>query len=483
MGIPFKRALRSRVLLWFAAIFVAFAVLYFWKGQKHATFEIVLTRDGFIPSRLEISKGDSVTFRSELGKEFWPASDLHPTHDIYPEFDPKMPVKPDEEWTFVFNKPGVWKFHDHLAPNYRGEITVLADDGTLSIASCEKSRSADCMEAEVISTLRTKGLDKALDKMAELYGSSDFFKTVCHSVSHSIGREAYQLYVQNKLGSLSEKASYCGYGFYHGFMEAMVQTEGTVASAREFCSKVGILLRSQTVDAEGACYHGIGHGTVDGNDPRAEGDPLKIVTPGLALCKAAAPNDVFLHRCTTGVFNSLALMFWAHEHGLSYDKKDPYAFCSTFAEKSLRQSCYEQMNTLVVLGSNSLVEAINPASTIPDLDLRPFAAKSTALYYAQSHLDPHGFEDVIKSCKAASPNLVNSCIDGFISGTVEFGKPGEQHKLLTDFCLNQAFSDGERTSCFRKMGEVFLLTFSSERQKEICETLSPKYRSVCLGDN
>jgi len=85
---------------------------------------ITLTEDGFTPRELTISKGTLVAFVSKTGKLFWPASNLHPSHGMYSEFDPKLPVQSDEVWSFTFDQVGEWKYHDHLAPYYVGVITV-----------------------------------------------------------------------------------------------------------------------------------------------------------------------------------------------------------------------------------------------------------------------------------------------------------------------------------------------------------------------
>lgn len=85
---------------------------------------ITLTKDGFIPAESTIKAGDTVTFVTDSGKPFWPASNLHPSHLLYPEFDPKQPVAANASWSFTFTKVGSWKFHDHLAPYFTGTITV-----------------------------------------------------------------------------------------------------------------------------------------------------------------------------------------------------------------------------------------------------------------------------------------------------------------------------------------------------------------------
>ncbi len=89
--------------------------------------EIVLTEDGFVPDTISIRRGTTVVFTSTTGEYFWPASNLHPSHSIYSEFDPKEPIAPDGSWSFRFDKPGEWRFHDHIAPYYTGTITVTEE--------------------------------------------------------------------------------------------------------------------------------------------------------------------------------------------------------------------------------------------------------------------------------------------------------------------------------------------------------------------
>jgi|SRR3989338_5781954 len=86
--------------------------------------EILLKEESFTPSQITINLGDTVKFTSNLNEPFWPASDLHPTHGIYPEFDPGEPVEAGSSWQFTFDKKGDWKFHDHLNPYFRGIIIV-----------------------------------------------------------------------------------------------------------------------------------------------------------------------------------------------------------------------------------------------------------------------------------------------------------------------------------------------------------------------
>lgn len=101
------------------------------------TKTIVMKPDSFEPKNTTIQKNTKVIFKNEDTVDRWPASALHPTHGIYPEFDPQEPVKPGSDWSFVFDKVGKWKFHDHLIPSLQGEITVVdspVPDETSAIA-------------------------------------------------------------------------------------------------------------------------------------------------------------------------------------------------------------------------------------------------------------------------------------------------------------------------------------------------------------
>lgn len=88
------------------------------------THVVTLDESGFIPQTISIKRGDTVEFQSALQEPFWPASDLHPTHGIYPEFDPQEPVEAGSSWQFTFDKSGSFKYHDHLSPFFRGIIIV-----------------------------------------------------------------------------------------------------------------------------------------------------------------------------------------------------------------------------------------------------------------------------------------------------------------------------------------------------------------------
>lgn len=94
------------------------------KTQNGIKTTIRMTEDGFSPEEISVSKGDTVVWVNEGTDYRWPASDLHPTHGIYSEFDPREPINSGESWSFTFDKVGNWKYHDHLRSNLKGLVVV-----------------------------------------------------------------------------------------------------------------------------------------------------------------------------------------------------------------------------------------------------------------------------------------------------------------------------------------------------------------------
>lgn len=93
--------------------------------SDESAVRVVLTDGGFVPNHFRIRKGTEVIFSADLDSPFWPASNIHPSHGIYPAFDSKEPIEPDQSWSFVFDTPGEWGFHDHVRSYYTGIIEVI----------------------------------------------------------------------------------------------------------------------------------------------------------------------------------------------------------------------------------------------------------------------------------------------------------------------------------------------------------------------
>jgi plastocyanin len=92
------------------------------------------TDTGFVPSEVTVKQGETVRFVNNGSRDVWPASAMHPTHEVYPEdvvgqclgssFDACRGLKLGESWDFTFNQAGSWGYHDHLGARYAGRVIV-----------------------------------------------------------------------------------------------------------------------------------------------------------------------------------------------------------------------------------------------------------------------------------------------------------------------------------------------------------------------
>lgn len=99
---------------------------------------ISITDSGFNPAEVVINAGDTVRFLNQSSQGRWPASAVHPTHELYPGssiskcgspepmaiFDACRDLQKGEGFFFTFNNKGTWPYHDHLAPSAKGKIIV-----------------------------------------------------------------------------------------------------------------------------------------------------------------------------------------------------------------------------------------------------------------------------------------------------------------------------------------------------------------------
>ncbi len=99
-------------------------------SQKDGTMtgtgvQVVYTSNGFTPQTVTIKKGDTVTFENKTGRSASVASNNHPTHLLYPEFDQyKTDQRGKDEFKFTFTKVGSWGYHDHLNAGMGGTVIV-----------------------------------------------------------------------------------------------------------------------------------------------------------------------------------------------------------------------------------------------------------------------------------------------------------------------------------------------------------------------
>jgi plastocyanin len=467
---------------------------------------IEMSESGFSPSEITINQGDSVVFKNTGQSDRWPASNIHPTHTIYSEFDSKKPVSSGQGWQFTFKKAGIWQFHDHLDPKMTGTITVQSVKN--SDANKEKSSFLNRItsffsnffnnlqsgskkkevkkpnkpfdpnisqeaanlytdDTALYSYIKKFGVKQSIQRLNQLsnqYGD-------CHQIAHTAGRISYEVYNEK---AFSECSAECHSGCYHGATEAYFKEHGTANLEKDLN-----VICSSSLNAffSHQCLHGIGHGLTawtNYNLPEA-----------LKNCDKLSKGR---ESCYTGVFmenivGALALSNnnpWkeATASGAHYSKylSDDLQYPCNFVADKYRSSCYFLQTSRV-------------------LQLFPgdFQKVAQACFQAPNQYQTYCFESMgrdvggvfrgspekeIEMCNFVGDSpLKKNCLSGAIQD--EFWDQTGSDQAIS-FCriLN---TKEQKDMCYNIIIARALDILSKAQTKDFCNKIESSYQLQCLS--
>lgn len=462
-----------------ALALIALSWLLLREGTPPGT--VVLTDEGFRPRVVTIAAGETVTFRNDSGKYFWPASDFHPTHALYADFDAKEPLAPGETYAYAFAEPGTYPFHDHLAAYFSGIVRVAGEDGIVPDDCAERGGDFACWQNDLLGILAEQGVDAAYDRVAELYAADPSFSGSCHSLAHNLGLSSYQLYLADPASVASPKAVACASGFYHGFMEGFIGASGDMQAAARICDEVGGAVAASSPDARYQCYHGIGHGAMetavaDSGEFRSVDE---AVDAAVLMCETASEGAEERYRCVSGAYNAIANFYINGAYGLSSDDGEAFELCARQPAEH-KEACYGNMNSVAMhLAGDDFSKAVRHILSIPD---REHIAKSVEYLSGMNALHALNHGDaatLVASCRALPGAYLAPCIAGLAHGFLEHGEPGREYEAALSFCADAPLTAPEKDACYRKAAGSLEGWYSAEKAREICAAAPGEARAYC----
>ena len=436
--------------------------------------EIQMTKAGFVPQVIEIAKGESVTFKNIDSSLHWPASNIHPTHKIYPEFDPLKGIAPGSSWSFKFDTSGQWRFHDHLYPEFTGSISVkgeakavvLKDSNQVGIlhqimidlkklyyqifkSALEKDLASVNLikiandEQKLNYWLEILGGDRMMNKL--LLDSKNGSDIDCHQEAHKIGRLAYKQY---RADVFQGNNSSCHSGYYHGAMEAFLAEFGTdnlSEKINQLCSKF------KTSFTNFECLHGVGHGVLAFEDydlPQA----LKLCqTLNIPFAQDSCFGGVFMENIITSQGKGAK-----SGHETKWVSSDPYFPCNGIDQNSnIQYQCYLMQSSRMLDLKNYSFSEVSKLCLDAPLNMKTTCFQSLGRDAAGNKLrDP---EKTLQICDQVDAFYYSNCVQGALNVIVDFW--GEKLKnQAREFC--QMVKPGQaQTQCFTtlsgRMKDVF----------------------------
>ncbi len=464
----------------------ALLVLYYvpnlpkdWTGRPEAS--VTLTAKGFVPSVVYVTEGTKVTFSTMLDKPFWPASNVHPFHSVYPEFDSQSPVPPGSTWSFVFDKNGRWTYHDHVEATMSGVVIVVpvGEKGGAQFdisAPCDQTdRNAkySCWYEQLRYTLESKGVDTAFDELSHLYASDPEFFKRCHSLTHDLGLLAYAQ--SGTATNISGKAGYCNDGFWHGFMEGFFTDHHDPEDAYAFCETVREKFNKTYPLAFTQCNHGIGHGGAEyiiNSRTDLWGNIPELAALFVPLCKDM-DMDVDKRNCAYGTYSTLAnWMFLQKGYDTLMDPQMFMSLCARATELWAREGCAFEFSKRMHFYPKQ-----NPADIFPQILQyggsmdggahipRMIEGGAMNMSVGAQYVSD---DKLIAPCRALSDSLRVPCLRGVTQGLFFSAAPGDESSRVARFCLSDALSTDEQTVCATTLLNLIANSYISDLLKDTC---------------
>lgn len=455
--------------------------LYWLKTTPH----ILLTHAGFEPDVLVIHEGETVAFRTTRGQPFWPASNDHPAHLDYADFDPKRAIGPHETWQFRFMRTGSWDFHNHIGSSYApdvGTIIVLAKDETITDRSPAVSKSAclilpaggrrHCWERLLKQTLAASGIQQTYALVAELYREVPDFASSCNAYTHRIGGQSYLLYRKQLDAVMIPETLTCGAGFFHGFMEVFVTQERRLDRAQQFCSDVAGQLAKQHPLAMPACIHGLGHGIMEllGVHTISDWNVLPaMLAEGFSLCESMYSDRQ--EHCVNGMFNAVLMHYTDSPYTPAEHADNPFWFCPGVPEK-YKPFCYEAMGIAIQADvKRDMGKAVKYLTQrVPGPYVR-WSLRTVIQDLAFASVTDTDWNLFIRSCKQLQSTLSGFCLETFAESLVDNGIPGHEYSAAFAFCRASVFTTAEQESCLRNVMAYMQRIYGTTFPKTICANL------------
>ena len=333
---------------------------------------------GFVPKRLDVEPGARVRFVNSSDEEFWPASNIHPTHLILPELDAGKAIPRGELWTFTFEEQGYWRFHNHLAPEFGGLVAVRGQDAApaseplvLTYPEVPFETPADIREEDYVALVSD---DALLSAFIERYGpmhtvrllkeSESYVDEDCHQRAHHLGRAAYEAFGP---AAFALSGHECHAGAFHGATESLFSSRGTANLEQDVAT----------------------------------------------MCAGAA-NPFFRHQCVHGVGHGL--MAWT-----SYELHDALRLCDRMPTESDKGSCYSGVFMENVVGGltglmGHVTEYLRDDDPHYPCDIVGERYQAPCYFFQTSHMlevFDRDFSRVAQACAETPPAAHQSCFQSY----------------------------------------------------------------------
>ncbi|MEX0917805.1 MAG: hypothetical protein WDZ93_01480 [Candidatus Paceibacterota bacterium] len=339
---------------------------------------------------------------------------------------------------------------------------LVHDSETAAIERCEKVYTnevakIDCWQEVIRGVFVSDGTQAAFDVFERIYREYDTFSnTGCHRHAHRVGDMAYYFdYLTHRDLDRTEfppNATACGYGFYHGFFEHLIQDNPDPAFVSLTCAYMDERLKATAPGMRQTCYHGSGHGFLLARadtlvDPR-EWTLRDFVDVPLAQCESLPDASPFeISECRQGIYNVIVDWMSDEEYGFTYDRESPFRICDSEAYERQPDCYYEMAQKVDGLSNHDPAKAAAIAQTAKRKDMQS-TIMTVAVSGMVQHRPKEDQQQLLASCRTVPEELLHACIVSLAGGLVEHGTSSGDFEHVFAFCEESGMTETEQTICY-----------------------------------
>lgn len=354
-------------------------------------------------------------------------------------------------------------------------IGTLVSEAPIACLGLEQRARYACWNGAIDAALE-RDVTSALLQLETFSKAFPDFIQVCHSHAHRIGELAYKEFREGTALSISSAMQLCDFGFYHGFMTEFITQSRDPLEMRAFCTRMeGTEEKGNRGYSRDACYHGIGHGSIERHDPEEWGDPKAVLRQTLALCRSAAENDHDYEKCAGGAYNGMSYGTYGKQ---ILDKQDPFKICRGLSEDEVPTECYGNLAAVVfdLTEHRFLQEGIDLGRSYGDY---PHFERAISTFAAMSARQPDSQKASMDACHALPDTLAYHCLWGYVSGLVQSEVPDSREQRAYALCASSLVPEGMRGTCFKAAFYQLADFWSTEKILTSCPLAPKAGRAAC----
>ncbi len=363
------------------------------------------------------------------------------------------------------------------------------------LSGCKTAGTGDdqieCIFRIISAEMKNHGVPTAMQVFAQAYEiSQPFVDGGCHRQAHRAGDLAYYgLYVgKEDMDAIDfpQSTTACGYGFFHGFMEHLIQDHPDPAFVDRTCKYLNARLGATMGDIRLTCYHGSGHGFVLAQIEKLKksdwGNLRKFSDYPVQLCgelKGASDSD--REQCYEGIFNVIVDSMSDGAYGFTYNYAHPFTDCDALPRAEWHPCYYEMSQKLdkpSELNPINLAKLAGQGAT-PDLQLMAFRTGIAGIIQ-QVIGEGDTYKTILEECGTLSDELYKACMGSVINGLYEHGDPQKEYEKALSACTDPSVDTHKVAElCYQTVSVRLPRFYSDDKISLICKEFPDAYRHFC----